>query len=355
MAEAGSIAAISIPFVTGAALAALLPRDWPYLYPAGAVCSVLAAVFVCVILARSTHWGVSCCLYFALGALCRIGAQICAPPQGPDLFAPELESLCGIIDGIPWSDDGAPALVKALLTGRRDSLDRDTITAFRRSGASHILALSGLHLGILYGILSGMLKVIGKSRAAYTVRCVVVIGAAGFYTVMTGASPSLVRAFLFIVMNEASRMLSGRERKPVRVLLAAATLQVAFSPLSIDSIAFQLSYLAMIGIILINPWIDRIYPQVQGPSPMRRIWSAVSVTLSCQVTTAPLVWVKFGTFPRYFLLTNLLALPLTELLMFCAVGTVTLSGIGICPPVCVHITEKLAAALELCLEIISTM
>ena len=355
MAEAGSIAAISIPFVTGAALAALLPRDWPYLYPAGAVCSVLAAVFVCLIFYGKTHWAVPCSLYFTLGALCRIGAQICAPPQGPDLFAPELESLCGIIDGIPWSDDGAPALVKALLTGRRDSLDRDTITAFRLSGASHILALSGLHLGILYGVLSGMLKVIGKSRAAYAVRSAVVIGAAAFYTVMTGASPSLVRALLFIVMNETSKLLPGRERKPVRVLMAAATVQVTLSPLSLDSLAFQLSYLAMMGIILINPYIDRIYPQTPGPSLMRRIWSSISLTLSCQLTTAPLVWLKFGTFPKYFLLTNLLALPLTELLMICAVATVSLSALGICPSACVHITEKLAAALELCLEIISTM
>ena len=355
MAEAGSIAAISIPFVSGAALAALLPRDWPYLYPAGAACSVLAAFFVCVIIRKDTHWGLSCVLFFTLGAICRIGADICG--GGPDThpFEAALQALCDTIDSIPWRGNESPALIKALLTGRRESLSGETLDAFRQSGASHILALSGLHLGILYGILAGMLKALGRSRAAERLRCLLVVSAAGFYTAMTGASPSLVRAFLFILFNETAGMLPGRERKPVRVLMAAATVQVALSPLSMDSISFQLSYLAMLGIVFLFPCLDRIYPPVTHPSPMRRIWSSIALTLSCQITTAPLVWLKFGTFPKYFLLTNLLALPLTELLMVSAVATVALSAAGICPGVCVQITEKLAATLELCLKIISSM
>jgi len=131
---------------------------------------------------------------------------------------------------------------------------------------------------------------------------------------MTGAAPSLVRAFLFILLNESARLLPGRQRRPLNIFCTALIIQLACKPEVIRSLGFQLSYLAMLGIQLLYPRLDAWYPS-PGPGrrdPLRRIWSAMALSCSCQLFTAPLVWLRFGTFPRYFLLTNLGGLPLLE-------------------------------------------
>jgi len=143
---------------------------------------------------------------------------------------------------------------------------------------------------------------------------------------MTGASPSLVRAFLFILFHELSRHMPGRRVRPQNVFCAALTLQLAVTPAVVRSLGFQLSYLAMLGIIVLFPRIEAWYPAGVRFDPFRRIWSAVAIAVSCQAFTAPLVWIRFHTFPKYFLLTNLAALPLTEGFLLSALAT--LCGIG---------------------------
>ncbi|MBO7574219.1 MAG: ComEC/Rec2 family competence protein, partial [Bacteroidales bacterium] len=211
-------------------------------------------------------------------------------------------------------------LLQALLTGRRDGLDPATVATFRAAGASHILALSGLHLGMLYGILHLLLRWLGRSRPATLLRSLLQVGFAAGYVVMTGASPSLVRAFLFILLNELARLLPGRRRNPLNLFCTALTLQLAVSPGVITSLGFQLSYLAMLGIVLVFPRLDAWYPRGPRLDPLRRIWSGVALTLSCQLFTAPLVWLRFRQFPKYFLLTNLGAMPLTEAFICCSLA-----------------------------------
>ena len=104
------------------------------------------------------------------------------------------------------------------------------------------------------------------------------------------------------------------------VLYAALTLQLAVTPGVVQSPAFQLSYLAMLGIITLFPRLQAWYPSGARFDPFRRIWTGVTLALSCQLFTAPLVWLRFHTFPKYFLLTNLAALPLTEGFLLCALA-----------------------------------
>ena len=141
---------------------------------------------------------------------------------------------------------------------------------------------------------------------------------------MTGASPSLVRAFLFILLNELARLLPGRRRSPLNLYCTALTLQLALSPGVITSLGFQLSYLAVLGIVTVFPHLDAWYPRGPRLDPLRRIWSAVALTLSCQLFTAPLVWLRFREFPKYFLITNLGAMPLTEAFVCCSLPVLAL-------------------------------
>lgn len=261
------------------------------------------------------------------------------------------------IDSIPYGSGSTGPLVKALLTGDRTGLDKDIVKVFRDSGASHILALSGLHLGIIYIILCRLAAPLGNSRGSRILKFSLIVGATGFYSVMTGASPSIERAFLFITLNETAR-LTGRERDPVRILLGALTIQLALRPMVISSIGFQLSYLAMGGIVFIYPRLRDLYPEsgfrgLDRINPLRKIWQAAAMSISCQIPTAPAVWLRFHSFPEYFIITNLAALPMTSAIMILSLATIALSAAGLCPPHLVAVNDWAVQKLVWCLQIIS--
>ena len=267
------------------------------------------------------------------------------------------------IDSIPFDFEETGALVKALLTGERDSLPKELIKAFRDSGASHILALSGLHLGIIYMIFSRLLAVMGNSITARICRSCMIVLSCGLYTLATGAGASIVRAFLFIFLAETAK-LSGRSRNLRHIFFASLILQLTITPLSVRSVSFQLSYAAMAGIAYIFPWLKGLWAKPDDAQTaagrimvraMRWIWNSTTLSISCQITTGPLAYIYFGTFPAHFMLTNLLALPLTGILIPFAVLTLSLSFIGICPEFIIQTTEGICLTLIRTLEIIATM
>ena len=260
----------------------------------------------------------------------------------------------GKLSSLPFDHPRTGALLRALLTGKRDLLDRETTAAFRQAGAAHILALSGLHLGIIYLIISRLLFFLGKSRRAVAIRSVIIVGICGAYTVATGAGPSIVRAFIFITLAEIARNCPGRRRKGVNIWCTAILLQLCINPTVISSVGFQLSYLAMLGTFTLFPILRDCYPSA-GPAkdrlnPMRRMWEAMALSISCQVFTAPLVWLRFHTFPKYFLLSNLISLPLTEALIVGGLACYGLEAIKISPHLLTRavdwVSELLCSSLE---------
>ena len=138
------------------------------------------------------------------------------------------------------------------------------------------------------------------------------------------------------------------------VYASALMIQLTISPEAISSVGFQLSYLAMLGIYVLFPTLDSWYPGTKK-SPLKRIWSASALTISCQLFTSPLVWLYFRSFPVYFLITNLVALPLTEALIICAVATTTTTAAGLCPPPLVHLTDLLSGSLLGFLEAVASI
>ncbi len=258
------------------------------------------------------------------------------------------------LEGLPFEDRESNAFLTAILTGDRRLLSAETKAAFRGSGASHILALSGMHLGIICSLLGGILKIIGNSPIAKAIKGLTIILFSGIYTLATGACESLVRAFLFILIKEGCR-LTGRKPKGMRVLCCALIIQLTITPLAIDSVGFQLSYLAMCGICILLPKFEELYPKSKFPDPMRRLWSLVSMSISCQVFTAPAVWYYFGTFPQYFLITNLIAMPLTSIIMSVGLLACLLFYLGICPDFILDSVEACIQAMIFCLKTISEL
>ena len=267
--------------------------------------------------------------------------------------------LKDLIFTLPFQDESAKGILTALITGDRQHLAPDTIDAFRASGASHILALSGLHLGIIYGVLKSILSSFGNRRMTRISRSVLIIAGCGFYTLATGAGPSIVRAFLFILLGETAS-LTGRFKSTGHILMSALFLQLVYDPGSARNVGFQLSYAAMATIAYIYPFLKKLWParhEEEGlaQKSLRWIWNSASMSIACQITTGPLAYLYFGTFPQYFIMTNLIALPLVGLIIPMGLLAILVQACGIESNLIAAVTETLITIMTDCLRTISTL
>lgn len=398
MTETADIKPLALAFTFGAASGLLLSHISMHAAYISSATSLLVALTLTLITSADRRQAEILLLFLTAGVFCAATSTLTSlgAVAGKPLFAGLAADFRSMISSIPFPHEGTAPLVNALLTGDRSSLDSSVMNSFRDSGASHILALSGLHLGIIYGILLKVTSIFGKHPTVKAIRSLIIISLCGIYTLATGASPSIVRAFLFILVNETAR-LTHRSNNPLRVYCAALFIQTAINPQVISSTGFQLSYLAMAGIFLLYPALKKWYPQEEAAGDMliengagltesdglegvmidkgccrasrcwtswmktivsaapRKIWDAAALTISCQVFTGPLAWWKFGTFPKYFLLTNLLSLPLTSAVMLLSVSTSVLFAIGICPYFLISLTDSSASLLLFIMKVISSM
>lgn len=341
---------LTLPFVAGTALASMCPE----MAFAGAhvCCFLLPTAFV--LLLKKGQRSLAIPLLFLCGMLVCWTSQLLPIRREIPFAGQMLQSLRGRIGSLPLEGEQSSNLLLALLSGQKDALPRDIRTNFTKSGAAHLLALSGLHLGIVAAFFKTSLFFLGRSPAAKAARNCLVIAASGLYTIICGASPSLVRAFIFVLFHCLGELLPSRRCEPVPVLCYAACFQLAANPSVISSLSFQLSYAACMGIVLLFPLLKAFYPDEKG-SIAAAVWTSISMSLSCQAFTAPLVWLRFGTLPKYFLLTNLLTLPLCSLLVNVSIIALLLLPFpGLCGFLC-RIVDRLALWLLQCLEIIAGM
>ena len=362
-------AGFALPFTAGALLAAYSGYGIFNIHTFSLIAS--PALFALIMLMHPSRrhlppaalWLLIGTAALSAGMICGYTSSLISPCHTGSVFWHRAEEsgliIRDAIDRIQFGDRNCNAVAKALITGERKDIPTEIIGTFRDSGASHILALSGLHLGIIYGIMTRVLSVFGNHRRLRTVRSILILSACGFYTAATGAGPSIMRAFLFILLAETGRM-TGRHHSTGQMVCTALILQLTLFPLSAKSVGFQLSYAAMSGIAFILPglksfWRGSIYDDRPFIRCIRRIWNACAMSISCQITTAPLAYLYFGTFPKHFLLTNLMALPLTGLVIPAIITTVVLESLGICPHFAVRLTEALISTLIYILDVIAGM
>ena len=218
------------------------------------------------------------------------------------------------VDSAMPSEDMARirAVVKALAYGYQDEIPAGIEESFRQSGAIHLLALSGMHLGLLYGLLLKLLALIGNSPTAKRIRSTVIIAALWAFTIFTGCGVSILRAAVMFSIYEAG-VLAGRRRNGLNALSLSAIIITVADPSAPSGISFQLSYAAMTAIFLIFPHLRAIVKTRNRISG--RIADACAMTIACQATTAPIILLHFGTFAFYSLLANLLCSPIVSIAM----------------------------------------
>lgn len=214
-------------------------------------------------------------------------------------------------------DDIAVGIASALVFGYRSEMDQATMTAFTNTGTVHVLSVSGLHVTLVFGLLTFLLRPIDNWRYGRPFRFIIVLLSIWGYVVLTGMAPPILRAGIMISFFVVSEWV-GRRQNNINTLFASAFFILVFSPRMLWDIGFQLSYAAMLGIFLIYPLLRHFYlPQHIVLKPIVE-YSYVSI--AAQLATAPAALYYFGQFPNYFLLANLIiALP-TTIIMYAGVG-----------------------------------
>lgn len=213
-------------------------------------------------------------------------------------------------------------LAEALLVGYKDDLDKTLVQSYSNTGVVHIIAISGMHLGLIYWLLNILLSPFKKRKQTKWLVPVLIITGLWLFSLLAGGGPSILRSavmFTCIVIGESA------ERKTFiyNSLAASAFMLLCINPFWLWDAGFQLSYTAVLSIVIfmkpIYNWFYFKNKMVDG------IWKLMAVTLAAQVLTTPVTMFHFHQFPVYFLITNLLAVPLSSLIVLleivlCAVG-----------------------------------
>ena len=246
------------------------------------------------------------------------------------------ELLCNRLDSCTLGQDQS-ALIKAILLGRKDYLSTGVKDVFQQTGISHLLAVSGLHAGLVYMIFSSLFFHLKGRWRRFIVEGLAVTAVWG-YSLITGFGPSVQRAAGMISLFALSRMFNRRV-EPLQVLVIAFFLQTAVNPLAIFRLGFQLSYLAVAGIFIIyRSWTRLIRIPVKI---LRRIWDFAGVSIAAQSLTLPFILVYFHEFPSYFLLGNLVLVPLGLMIFYFSAGYLTILALGISIPLVEKFLELL--------------
>lgn len=225
------------------------------------------------------------------------------------------------------TDDYARGVTLALVLGVKDELEDDLIQAFSATGAMHVLAVSGLHVGIIYAILLALLKRFGLSgRKHRWLLAIISISTLWLYALLTGLSPSVLRAvtmFTFVALGQAAH----RKSSIYNTLAASAMALLIYNPYLIMSVGFQLSYLAVFGIVYLQPRLYNLFKV--NNMVLDKVWAITCVSIAAQVATAPLSMLYFHQFPSYFLLSNLFVIPAAFIILIAGLVLLTVSSISV--------------------------
>lgn len=204
------------------------------------------------------------------------------------------------------------AIAAALILGVTEGIDTDLLNAYASSGAMHVLAVSGLHVGIIYAILLLLLRPLDRfawSRWAVAIISLIFLWVFAF---VTGLSPSVLRAVVMFSFVAIARPF-GTRTNIYNTLAASAFVLLLYNPYLIMSVGFQLSYLAVIGIVYLQKPIYNLWELENRMWDW--VWQITCVSIAAQVATFSLGLLYFHQFPVYFLISNLFVIPLSTCIL----------------------------------------
>ena len=223
-------------------------------------------------------------------------------------------------------------LAEALLIGYKDNLNKTLVQSYTNTGVVHVIAISGLHLGLIYWLLLLLFKPLQKRKninpiAIGWLNPVLIITGLWLFSLLAGAQPSIVRSavmFTCIVLGDSL----ARKTSIFNSLALSAFLLLCFNPYWLWDVGFQLSYAAVLSIVIfMKPIYNWFYFKNKA---LDFLWKLNAITIAAQILTLPVSIYHFHQFPNYFLLTNFIAVPLSSLILL---GEIFLCAISFVPAV----------------------
>lgn len=230
------------------------------------------------------------------------------------------------------ADADIRAVGEAMVIGSRTDISDDIRQAYANTGTMHILAVSGLHVGILYAVLAFLLtpvRWLHHTQNGRMLMCAILLLIIWWYACLAGLSASVNRSavmFSFLSLGK----LWERESNTFNTLFASMLVLIIFDPFCITQVGFQLSYLAVGGIIFFQPYFQKVLRPKKWL--WRNIYAMCSVSIAAQLATLPLTLYYFHQFPNYFLLSNLLAIPVSFVVLVLGLVFFAFGGIGLLAP-----------------------
>ncbi len=214
------------------------------------------------------------------------------------------------------------AVSEALLLGQSSDIDPTLLASYSASGTLHVLSVSGMHVALVFVVLLKILAPLEKNRKTRIVSFAIQFFVIWFYAFMTGVSPSVLRSVMMLSVIILGRVIK-RDAHLLNTLAASALLLLLTNPLLIKDAGFLLSYCAVAGIVIAQPLVEMMWrPKSKLIKP---VWSLISVTLAAQVFTFPLGLYFFQQFPTWFLLSNLIVIPLSTICLYAGIALLSIS------------------------------
>jgi competence protein ComEC len=218
-------------------------------------------------------------------------------------------------------DEAAYAVLAAMTLGDKSALTPELRETYSVSGASHVLALSGLHLGIIYMLLTWL----SMGRRRYWLSQLLMVTAIWAFALLTGLSPSITRSATMISLYALFSTRSNG-RVSLNIICFTAIVMLLADAHALFEVSFQLSFMAVLSIVTLMPLWNRVW---QPRHPVANwLWQLTSMSVSAQLGVAPLIAFHFGRFSTYFLLTNFLVIPAATIIIYGAVLMLVTPSVG---------------------------
>ncbi|MGZ3866406.1 MAG: ComEC/Rec2 family competence protein [Bacteroidia bacterium] len=205
------------------------------------------------------------------------------------------------------------ALVAALVLGYDDEIDRPLMNAYSHTGTLHVLSVSGLHVGIIYVLLGFILGFLNKNKKQIWLKVFLILGFLWFFVLLSGFSAPAVRAALMFSLILIGKTLF-ENTETANIVFVAAFVSLLYNPFWLANAGFQLSYVAVLGIIYLYPYFYNMFTFSSGIGD--KIWQLCSVSIAAQIATLPITLYYFHQFPVLFLVTNLVLIPVSIVVMY---------------------------------------
>jgi competence protein ComEC len=239
-----------------------------------------------------------------------------APFSIVNLAIQSRDKLLSIYKNLGISGDEYGVLA-ALTLGYRDELSQDLELSYAAAGVTHVLSVSGMHVGVIFIVLEFLLAFMNRKRSSRILKAVIIIVFLWFYSFMTGLTPSVVRSALMLSLIVFSKVIN-RNSDTYNTVFISAFFMLIYNPYYLFDVGFQLSYLAVLGIVYFQPKLMGLWKT--NNKFLKPLWSLLTVSLAAQIVTTPLSLYYFHNFPNYFWVSNLIIVPISSLIIYLAFG-----------------------------------